>query len=171
MEILLSTCRLRPWAWEDADSLVRHANNPNVSRFLRDAFPFPYTPEAANEWLSRVVGREPVRNFVIDVGGEAVGSVSLRPKEDIYHRTAELAYWLSENHWGRGIATEAARAMVAYGFATFGLARIEADVMAPNQASVRVLEKTGLTLEGRLRKAMTKHGETVDALLYAIVAP
>ena len=68
------------------------------------------------------------------------------------------------------IATEAAKAMIQYGFREFNRARIEADVRERNVASIRVLEKAGLTLEGRLRKAVIKDEEIFDTLLYAIVA-
>src|SRR5262249_3390179 len=116
-----------------------------------------------------VVDSLPVMNFAIEVNGEAAGSVGLRRKGDMYRRTAELGYWLSESHWGRGIVTEAARAMVRYGFQEFDFVRIEADVIERNLASIRVLEKAGLSMEGRLRKAAMKHGHIFDTLLYAIV--
>ncbi len=167
--ISLTNARLRPWAWEDAKPLVRHANNRNVSRNLRDVFPYPYTESDAHAWLERVVRVVPITNFVIEVHGEAAGSVGLRLKTDMYRRSAELGYWLGQAHWGRGIATEATRAMIKYGFREFDLIRIEADVIDRNLASVRVLEKAGLTLEGRLRRAVIKDEEILDTLLYAIV--
>ncbi len=74
MEIALSLARLRPWHWDDAESLVKHANNRNVSRNLVDAFPFPYTEGDAAVWLEQNVDREPVTNFVIDVDGEAAAA-------------------------------------------------------------------------------------------------
>ena len=60
--------------------------------------------------------------------------------------------------------------MIQYGFREFNRARIEADVRERNVASIRVLEKAGLILEGRLRKAVIKDEEIFDTLLYAIVA-
>src|SRR5713101_7297424 len=106
VELALSRGRLRPWRWDDVQSLVRHANNRDVSRNLQDRFPFPYTEEAAGEWLERHVGRSPITNFAIEMDGEAVGSVVLRVQSDVYRRTAELGYWLAEPYWGRGIMTE-----------------------------------------------------------------
>jgi ribosomal-protein-alanine N-acetyltransferase len=98
-----------------------------------------------------------------------VGSIGLRLQADVYRRTAEIGYWLAEPYWGRGIMTEAVRAIAEYGFTTFEIARIEADVFARNVASARVLEKAGFTLEGVLRNRITKDGGTMDALLYAVV--
>ena len=82
---------------------------------------------------------------------------------------AKIGYWLAEPFWGRGIATDAVRAVVDYAFAGFDLMRIEAYVFEWNPASCRVLEKAGFTLEGRLRKTVTKDGKTIDELLYGLV--
>jgi ribosomal-protein-alanine N-acetyltransferase len=170
VQFVLPVGRLRAWRLADVASVARHANNRNVSRNLRDLFPFPYTEEDAREWLATHVGRSPITNFAIEVDGEAVGSVGLRLQSDVYRRTAELGYWLAEPYWGRGIVTEAVKVVTAYAFSTFDLARIEADVFDRNARSARVLEKAGFRVEGRLRSRITKDGETMDALLYAIVA-
>ena len=170
-QLASSLCTLRPWRLDDAPTVARYANNRSVSRNLQDAFPFPYSEQDAIEWLQSHLGESPVRNFAIEVDGGAVGSIGLRLLSDIYRRAAVMGYWIGEPYWGRGIATEAARAMVAYAFATFDLARIEAEVFSRNTASARVLEKAGFSLEGRLRDRITKGGETMDALLYAILRP
>lgn len=73
--------------------------------------------------------------------GELVGDCSLFHAEE--HDAWELAYGVNRARWGRGYATEAARACVAYGFEELGLERIVADVDPANAASVRVLEKCG----------------------------
>ena len=90
-------------------------------------------------------------------------------READYRHSAELGYWLGKPFWGRGIITEAARAITAYGFETLGLTRIYAHVDSDNGASARVLEKAGYQREGLLRKAVLKKGELVDYLLFAIL--
>jgi RimJ/RimL family protein N-acetyltransferase len=65
--------------------------------------------------------------------------------------------------------SEAVAAFTAYAFATFDLCRVYATVFEWNPASVRILEKAGYVLEGRLRKSVTKDGRTIDQLLYARV--
>ena len=180
-EILLTNAVLRPWRLDDAESIAKYANNRNIWRNLRDRFPHPYSLQDAHEFLagraeigsSLGVQRTPTieTSFAIEVDGEAAGSIGLLLNDDVHRGTAELGYWLAEPHWGRGIVTEAARAMVAYGFDDLGLRRIEAVVFAWNPASTRVLEKAGLTFEARLRKQVIKDGEVMDALLYAIVTP
>ncbi len=103
----------------------------------------------------------------VAVDGEAAGSISLLFKADVSRRSAEIGYWLGRAHWGRGIITAAVRALTAYGFANFDLARIYAVIFSANEASTRVVRKTGYTYEGRLRQAVTKDGRTQDALLFA----
>jgi len=89
-------------------------------------------------------------------GGELVGDCSLFFAEE--HGSWELAYGFRRDRWGRGYATEAARACVRHGFETMGLDRIVADVDPANPASVRVLEKCGFV----------HAGSTGDLLLYEV---
>jgi RimJ/RimL family protein N-acetyltransferase len=162
-------CVIRPWRFEDKDSLVRHANNRNVSRNLRDRFPYPYTPAAANAWLQDAVPETPPTNFAIDVGGEAVGGIRITIGTDVARRSAEIGFWLGEAFWGRGIMTAAVRALTDHAFAHFDLCRVHAAVFAWNPASMRVLEKAGYVREGVLRRAVVKDGQVLDQVLYAIV--
>jgi len=81
-EIRLSHALLRPWRMSDAASLARHANNRNVSRNLRDAFPFPYAEVDAREFLTRQVGGTLTDNLAIEVAGEAAGGIGLRLHDD-----------------------------------------------------------------------------------------
>ena len=71
--------------------------------------------------------------------------------------------------WGRGITTEALIAVTDYAFRRFDLCRLYAHVFEGNDASARVLEKAGYMFEGRMRKSVTKEGETFDQLMYAMV--
>ena len=169
MNLKLKTCTVRSWEWRDRDAIVRYANNRKVSINLRDRFPFPYTARDARNWLDVVVDAKPVTNFAIDVAGEAVGGIGFTPQHDVERRSAEIGYWLGEPFWGRGIATEALIAVTEYAFANFDLCRLYAHVFDWNRASARVLEKAGYEFEGRLRKSVTKDGQTIDQLMYAII--
>jgi RimJ/RimL family protein N-acetyltransferase len=82
---------------------------------------------------------------------------------------AELGYWIGVPFWGRGYATEAARAVVRYGFDALALERIAARAFSRNPASSRVLRKIGMMHEGTQRKALLKSGELLDMELYAIL--
>ncbi len=169
MQIEFSHGLLRPWQWEDAQSLVAQANNRRVSQNLRDAFPFPYTSDDADRWLTVANKYDPPRNFAVVIDGKAVGGVGLIVRDDVYRRSAEIGYWLGEAYWGRGIMTAAVRATVDYAFANFDLCRLFAAIFDGNTESARVLEKAGFTFEARLRKTITKGDRTADELIYAIV--
>jgi [ribosomal protein S5]-alanine N-acetyltransferase len=169
MEIKLQHCTLRDWRRGDETSLALHANNYKIWRNVRDRFPHPYSLEDAERWIEHARNEDPLTNFAIVVEGAAVGGIGLIFHGDIYHRSAELGYWLGEAYWGRGLATEAVSGVVEWGFANFDIARIYAGVLAWNPASARVLEKAGFQFEARLRRAVTKEGVTMDELMYAIV--
>lgn len=169
MELLLKSCLLRPFRPGDEDAVAHHANDHAVWRNLRDRFPHPYTRDDAATWVSFASAQDPTSDFAIDVDGAAVGAIGITLQTDVHRHSAEIGYWLGAAFHGRGIATEALRAMTDHAFATFDLYRLFASVFAYNAASVRVLEKAGYVFEGRLRKNVVKDGVVVDQLLYAMV--
>jgi len=169
VNLRLKTCTVRSWEWRDRDAIVRHANNRKVSINLRDRFPYPYTSRDARDWLDAVIDHKPETNFAIEVGGEAVGGIGFTPQHDVGRRSAEIGYWLGEEFWGRGMATEALVAVTEYAFANFDLCRLYAHVFDWNGASARVLEKAGYQFEGRLTKSVIKDGQTIDQLMYAMI--
>ena len=129
--------------------------------------PHPYTLADAEAYLQNRVVETREHVLCIEVDGRVGGGIGLHLGEDVNRLTAELGYWLAEPFWGRGIMSEAVPAMVAHGFATLPLQRIEAFVYANNPASARVLEKAGFEFEGRLRRSVIKDGQLLDSLLYA----
>lgn len=169
VELKLQMCVVREWRPDDVESLVLNANNPNVTRNLTDTFPFPYTMADGEGWIQRANAADPRTAFAIAVDGSAVGGIGFHPRTNELRRTAEIGYWLGEPYWGRGIATEALRAVTEYAFASHDLVRLQAHVFEWNPASARVLEKAGYTREARLRKNVTKDGRTIDSFLYALV--
>jgi RimJ/RimL family protein N-acetyltransferase len=140
-----------------------------IWRNLRDAFPHPYTFADAKQWIQIANSKTPINNFAIVVDGSASGGIGLALKDDVFRRSAEIGYWLGEEFWRRGIVTEAVRAVTDYAFATFDLCRVYAGVFEWNLASMRVLEKAGYEFECRMRKSVTKDGETIDELIYAMI--
>ncbi len=169
MHIQLKQVVIRDFNLTDVESLALNANDKDISLNLRDAFPYPYTATDAQEWIALVTSMHPSTNFALDVDGKAVGGIGLKMQDDVHRRSAEIGYWLGREYWGRGIATEALKALTEHAFANFDLCRIYAMVFAWNPASSKVLEKAGYVLEGRLRKAIQKEGKMTDALLYASV--
>jgi ribosomal-protein-alanine N-acetyltransferase len=169
VELLLKKFTIRSWRGEDAAALALQANNRKVWRGLRDLFPHPYSIEDAERYLEQAMKEQPPTSFCIEVAGAAAGVIGLRFGCDVHRYTAELGYWLGEEFWGHGIATEAVRAFSAWAFQTFNLHRIQAETFSNNPASARVLEKAGFTCEGRQRKNVVKDGVVLDSLLYACV--
>jgi ribosomal-protein-alanine N-acetyltransferase len=171
MRLELARCTVRRWAATDLSSLVTHANNRNVSRHLRDRFPFPYQVENGRAFLDWIVRQAQPTVWAIEVDGEAAGGIGVELQKDVERISAEIGYWLGEPLWGRGVVTEALTAVTAEAFRRFELTRIYALPFADNRASVRVLEKAGYTLEGHLRQSAIKDGIIRDQLLYAAYKP
>ena len=92
-----------------------------------------------------------------------------RTSEAVDALEADIGYELAPDQWGRGYATEAARAIVAFGFTELRLHRISAWCIAENTASAHVLEKIGMWLEGRLRENEYFKDRWWDTLLYAML--
>ncbi len=157
---------LRPWRSSDLDSLVKHADNYNIAKWLTDQFPHPYTYESGQGYIEMVGKDNPTKVFAIEIDGEAAGSIGVFPQSDIHQMSAEIGYWLSEKYWRNGIMSSAVRDIVKYGFDTFDIVRIYARPFSTNLGSQKVLEKAGFTLEARLKKALFKNGELMDELIY-----
>ena len=136
---------LRPFAEADLDDLVVQANDPEVARWLRNRFPHPYTRQDGEDWIAHKRAEDPPTSFAIVLDDRIIGGIGIDIKEDVYHRTGEVGYWVGRAWWGRGIASAAVPAICDYGFETLDLLRIEAFVYAPNHGSKRVLEKCGFT--------------------------
>jgi RimJ/RimL family protein N-acetyltransferase len=170
MIVNLSICSIRHLIPNDAPSLARYANNRSIWLNLRDRFPHPYTLHDAVAFIEHVQEQSPPTVWAIDVAGEAIGTLGIMPRSDIERISAEIGYWLGEPFWGRGIMTEALRAVTEWSMRQFQLKRIYALPFTANAASCRVLEKAGYMCEGRMRKAAIKDGQVLDQFLYAYVA-
>jgi RimJ/RimL family protein N-acetyltransferase len=171
MIIPLTRSVVRTWRASDANSLAGHANNRKIWRNLRDAFPHPYSLTDAHAFIQAALARTPESFFAITVDDQAVGGIGFTLHGDVDRVSAEIGYWLGEAFWGRGIVTEALRAVTQHALRTHGLTRIYAVPYEWNAASFRVLEKAGYTAEGRLRRSAIKDGRVIDQLLYAYVVP
>jgi ribosomal-protein-alanine N-acetyltransferase len=133
--------------------------------------PHPYTIADAEAWVAKVSDEMPIDNFAIEVDDTHAGGIGIRLHGGERNGVAEFGYWLGQEYWGRGIATEAARLVISYAFRRRGLRRLEAHVFAPNVVSARVLEKCGFVREAISREALVERsGNVVDCLLYARLA-
>lgn len=165
MIIKCDKCILRKWKSSDLGNLVKNANNLNIASNLRDGFPFPYTHDHGRQWIE--VAKNNDCFFAITVNNEAVGGIGLSVGEDIERISAEVGYWLGEEHWRKGIVSSALKGIVDYGFNELKLERIFAVPLEDNIGSRKVLEKNGFVLEGILRKSVIKFGKIYNQALYA----
>ena len=166
LQIRIPGALLRSWQESDAPSLARYADNPRIAACMRDVFPSPYTADDAYRFIAMATG--PSRNIflAIVVQGEAVGGIGIHPLDDVHRGSAEIGYWLAEPFWGKGIVTDAVRALVPVAFEQPDIVRIQAGIFSRNPASMRVLEKSGFIREAVHKNAITKNGEVMDEVVY-----
>jgi ribosomal-protein-alanine N-acetyltransferase len=153
---------LREYLDADLDRLVSLANNENVSRYLVDTFPYPFTKALGEWWIRTGSKQNGAITRVIEHEGRFVGSVGINPQIGWRDHLGEIGYWVAEEHWGKGIATAALRLMTDYGFTARQLRKLYAPVLSPNVASMRVLEKCGYTCEAILKTEVQKGGIYFD---------
>ena len=143
---------LRPLLPRDAEALHRLVNDFEVTRMLA-VVPFPYPRELADRWIaSTATDLEDGTGYHLAITGHdadqeiLVGVVGLRV--DRTNRVAHLGYWVGRQYWGHGVATEAAKRLVHWGFANLDITLIEADVATDNPASAAVLRRIGFRQTG-----------------------
>lgn len=162
---------LRPFRLSDAGDVQRLAGAAEISATTLD-IPHPYPRGAAEEWI-----RSHRPTFEEGLGVHF--AITLRETETLVgaigllitprHNRAELGYWIGVPYWNNGYATEAVRAVVAYGFRVLGLHRICANHFPRNPASGRVMQKAGMTLEGTLRQHVKKGTAYEDLVTYGLL--
>ncbi len=142
--------RLRPFTAADAPHLLALDNDPEVMRYINGGRPVG-ADDIRERSLPRLLHDHPctgTRGFWAaeeKAAGTFLGWFELRPLADHDPAVVELGYRLNRASWGRGYATEGARALIRKGFTDLGAERVTANTMAVNAASRRVMEKAGLT--------------------------
>ena len=162
---------LRPFRIEDAPQVRELAGAREVYATTENV-PHPYEDGMAEAWIASLAAKFESREqvaFAVTLAdsGALVGSISLRVKGP--HRWAALGYWIGVPYWGRGYATEAAAAMIRYGFDELELHKISAQHMSGNPASGRVMMKNGMRKEGELVDEILKDGAFHTLVVYGIV--
>ncbi|MBY0279875.1 GNAT family N-acetyltransferase [Candidatus Binatia bacterium] len=164
--------RLRPFRAGDAATVAALLEDPEVSRTL-SSVPYPYRQQYAEDWIATHEDVFTARGEIdlaitMRDGAELVGAISLLvPDGESLH---ELGYWLGRRHWGRGIATEAACALVDFARQTLGVRTIRARCMIANPASAAVLGKSGFRRVGRAAP-IEKDGRRHDAAAFVYESP
>ena len=161
---------LRQFQLSDATDVQRLAGVKEVA--VGTFLPHPYTNGTAEQWITsqqQDFKAGTLVNFAIVLPTDHVliGSIGL----DIAagHQHARMGYWLGVPYWNHGYGTEAVSAVLAYGFNQRHLHRIYAPHFLNNPASGRVLQKVGMTYEGRMREHYMRFGQYVDVELYGML--
>ncbi len=172
--VQLSTARLvlREFAADDWRAVQAYQSDPRYLRY----YEWTERPERdVREFVGRFIAQQSEQPrtryqlaIVLKDDGGLIGNCGIRM--DAPGATeADVGYELAPEQWGRGYASEAARAIVAFGFDALRVHRICAACVADNVASAHVLEKLGMQLEGRLRDHRHYKGRWWDTLVYAIL--
>lgn len=176
-ELLTERLLLREFRESDWRAVYEMMTDERVTRYIPVDAP---SEEEMREWVRFLAhearqARPPRHDFAVvarpldaDLEGVLIGScwITIQPAE---LRQGDLGYVLGHSYWGRGYATEAARAVLRYGFQELDLHRIYATCRPANVASWRVMEKLGMRREGCLVQHRWMKGRWVDSLLYAIL--
>ncbi|WP_293786173.1 GNAT family protein [uncultured Pedobacter sp.] len=157
---------LRAFQSTDVNDLVKHANNYNISKNLTNKFPFPYEKKDGEAFIQLASSHDPLQIKAIVLNNEVIGSIGVHQLADIYCKSAEMGYWIGEEHWGKGIVTLVIKEMLHYGFETFEIERIFARTSHTNLVSQRVLQKSGFVFEAELKGTIFKNGEYFDELIF-----
>jgi RimJ/RimL family protein N-acetyltransferase len=159
----------------DQAAYIEHLRDKEITDFMI-LIPFPYTKDNADAWVRHCLEMSRQHPHVTEFAirrpdGLLIGGIGVLLHRGKGSHRGELGYWLTKPYRGRGLMTRAVQTIVAYGFETLGLKRIEATAFTHNPASQRVLEKAGLTREGTLAGWHFKNGKLIDVCMFAIVAP
>lgn len=170
--LLTERLRLREPSMDDRDSFHALISIPEVTRFSNwDDAPKKAQIERSLKWMCKIFPKGAGCTWFIEdrASGKLIGAIRFN-SFDKRACCAELGYELHPSAWGKGLMSEAARAVVQCGFDDFSLNRIEAWTLPGNAASDRVLEKAGFRYEGTLRQKARFKGAFHDFRMFGCLA-
>ena len=172
MQPNLETSRLllRPFSPEDANRVRGLAGEYEVARYT-EAVPHPYGEGEAERWIAshaNELNRGTGITYAITIkeSRDLIGAIGLVIVTK--HKKANLGYWIGQPYWGIGYCSEAAKRLIAYAFDVLAMHRVIARHMECNPASGRVMQKIGMTLEGKLKDGVQRDGAFTTTLIYGI---
>ncbi len=153
---------LKEYTLEFAEKFAAFRDNRNVLENGYDKTPNPFTLTDAVDFIKLQIEKTPPQRFLIFWDKQFCGEIGISIKEDVFRLNAEIGYFLAEQFWGKGIATEAIRRMTDYAFKNFSIIRIVAGVFGFNKGSMKALEKNNYYLESTRKNAVIKNGQIMD---------
>jgi len=138
----------------DANAIYKCVRDKTIVRYM--TIPYPYRLKHAKDWIKKSNERFRKKtdyefSIVFKVNNEIVGGMSLM-HVDKKNQNAEVGYWLAKKYWGQGLAKEALKLALNFGFRRLKLRKMYAGVFEPNMRSSKLLESMGFRLEGKFRQ-------------------
>ncbi len=173
IEIQTPRLTLREWSQADVPLMYQLLSEPDVARF--NTIGIPASVQVIQDLLQPTLDdlQQPTRtrygwSMILNDDKTFVGEIGLNLATERF-RSGEIFYSVTSAYWGKGLASEAAQAIVQFTFEDLQLHRLEAGVATFNPGSIRVLEKIGMQREGLRRKILPINGEWLDNYMYAML--
>ena len=148
--------------------LAFHANDPRISTYLRNSFPYPYSLTTARNFIEQCIKNNNVE-FGICVDNVCVGCIGATFDDDIYIHNVEIGYWINPDFWGKGIMSIIIPSFCQYLFQYYDIHKIYAIVISENISSIKLLEKCNFTKEGCFKDYIYKNNQFYDAVFYSLL--
>ena len=173
MDLITERIKIKELSTVHLQQVYQLHSSPLVDEFNTLGIPesIDISKELLNEWIATqhdIPRTKYIFCIELKETNEFIGLIAMNLGK-VNYRIAEVWYKLHPEFWGLGYTTEALLALLEFGFLKLGLHRIEAGCAVENIASIRVLEKVGMTREGRKRKILPIRGEWVDNYIYSIL--
>lgn len=160
---------LRPIVNSDKERLAVLMNNQNVSMYMSNRVPFPYSEKDAESFLELIKNSPGHHFYAVTLNSELIGGAGLHPQSLNHSKNIELGYWLGEQYWNKGYTTEVVTKMIEKAFSLPDINKIFARTFEGNIASEKVLLKNGFILEGTLKQNIFKNGKYLDEKVFGLL--
>jgi RimJ/RimL family protein N-acetyltransferase len=162
---------LRPFELSDAECVSKLCNNFNVYKSTL-SLPYPYPIESALSWIpthKENFDNDRIYEFAITdkETGTLYGCMGLSNNQK--HKNGEIGYWIGEEYWGKGYASESLTAIVYFAFSCKNYHKVYARHYESNPASGRVMQKAGMIYEGKQADQIYKNNKFETLILYGII--
>ena len=169
MLIIGERVTLRALNRDDAQQILEWVNNPKL-KYLTGTV-YPVSEVEHEKWFENKLNEKINKIFGIEehTTNSLIGVIGLN-NTDLINRNAELYIYIGdESHWGKGLGTDAVRALISFVFDELNLHRVSLVVFSYNKRAISAYEKVGFVSEGVMRDSLFKDGKYHDKILMAII--